>query len=396
MRRTILTFVAALAMVGGLAAGTTANAADDDPIIVGAAIALSGFVVPYDDTPMKGALIKIDEINEAGGLLGRPIEVVYADTKSEQSVGATAGAEVLAQGASLVIVTCDFDFGGPAALMAQNQGVVTMSLCAGDPKFGVQGIGEYAYTMGTASYAEGATLAEWAHSRGWRNAYLLKDVLIEHTKSTGESFKTRWLELDGTALVGEDTVNGMTDTSIPSQITRIKSHDDIDVIMYSGAAGAGGSAVVRQLRAAGITEPILGSVAFSGDYWLEAIPDLSDHYHVEFSSVYGDDPDEKIRAFMDKHQAKYDARPISGFVVSGYSLIEAWSRAVERAGSLDGDAVRAELDKFKDEPLLMGATTFTPDLHITKNRSFVIIEIQDGKPAAVERIRPKKVPPLVF
>ena len=56
------------------------------------------------------------------GLLGKQIEIVAADTKTDRAEGAKAGLEVLDKGADLVVVSCDYDFGSPAALAAEGAG----------------------------------------------------------------------------------------------------------------------------------------------------------------------------------------------------------------------------------------------------------------------------------
>ena len=84
----------------------------------------------YDKPAQDAALIRIDEINKAGGLLGKKIKAVFADTKTDQAEGAKAGLAVLDQGADLVVVSCDYDFGAPAALQAQAAGKVSFFLCA--------------------------------------------------------------------------------------------------------------------------------------------------------------------------------------------------------------------------------------------------------------------------
>src|SRR5882757_9288136 len=104
--------------------------ADDSKIVVGFATAESGFMEAYDKPATDAALIRIDEINAAGGLLGKKIEVVKADTKSDRAEGAKAGLSVLDQGADLVVVSCDSDFGSPAALAAEAAGKVSFFLCA--------------------------------------------------------------------------------------------------------------------------------------------------------------------------------------------------------------------------------------------------------------------------
>ncbi len=70
-----------------------------DEIVVGFATAASGFMQAYDKPAQDAALIRIDEINKAGGLLGKKIKAVFADTKTDQAEGAKAGLAVLDQGA---------------------------------------------------------------------------------------------------------------------------------------------------------------------------------------------------------------------------------------------------------------------------------------------------------
>src|SRR6266404_4691222 len=108
-------------ILGALAAATalwcTPILAADD-IVVGFATASSGFMQAYDKPAQDAAMIRIDEINKAGGLLGRQIKAVAVDTKTDRAEGAKAGLEVIDQGADLLVVSCDYDFGVPAALGA--------------------------------------------------------------------------------------------------------------------------------------------------------------------------------------------------------------------------------------------------------------------------------------
>ena len=106
------------------------------------------------------------------------------DTKSEAAEGARAGQEVIAEGADLMIVSCDYDMGAAAATVANSNGMVVISLCASDAKMGVQGIGPYAFTMSNSSLTSGAVIAEWAwNKKGWKTAYNLLDTSIEYDKT---------------------------------------------------------------------------------------------------------------------------------------------------------------------------------------------------------------------
>src|SRR5882757_7308012 len=111
--------------------------ADDTNIIIGFAVAQSGWMSENDGPPLKGAELAIQDINAKGGILGHQLKAVYADTKSDQTEGAKAGQTVLAQGAQLMVVSCDYDMGAGAATVGNDNKIPTFSLCASDAKMGV-------------------------------------------------------------------------------------------------------------------------------------------------------------------------------------------------------------------------------------------------------------------
>src|SRR6478735_6216593 len=139
--------------------------ADDDKIVVGFATAESGFMQAYDKPAQDAAMIRIDEINKAGGLLGKQIEIVAADTKTDRAEGAKAGLEVIDKGADLVVVSCDYDFGAPAALAAEAAGKVSFFLCAESIKAGIQGVGPHSFSASVLAAVQGATMAQWAYEK---------------------------------------------------------------------------------------------------------------------------------------------------------------------------------------------------------------------------------------
>ena len=96
--------------------GGSAHAQD---IVIGFATAESGFLTPYDSDGVRMANLWIEQTNAKGGLLGRKLRAANADTKSDRAEGAKAGQAVLRDGASVVVVTCDYDYGAPAALQAE-------------------------------------------------------------------------------------------------------------------------------------------------------------------------------------------------------------------------------------------------------------------------------------
>ena len=76
-------------LLAALAVAPPARSADDD-IVIGFAIAQSGWMNAYDGPPLKGAQMAIDDINAKGGVLGRKLEMVVADETENPETGISA------------------------------------------------------------------------------------------------------------------------------------------------------------------------------------------------------------------------------------------------------------------------------------------------------------------
>ncbi|MCA6123830.1 ABC transporter substrate-binding protein [Bradyrhizobium sp. WSM 1704] len=362
---------------------TPAQAANE--IVVGFATAASGFMQAYDKPAQDAALIRIEEINKAGGLLGKKIKPVFADTKTDQAEGAKAGLAVLDQGADLVIVSCDYDFGAPAALQAQAAGKVSFFLCAESIKAGIPGVGPFSFSASVLAPVQGATMSEWAYTRkNARSFYRLLDSWTVYNKGICDGFDWMMPRLKDAKLVGSDTFKN-DDASIASQITRIKSlPSEPDAIMLCTMM-PGAVSAIKQIRAAGIKSMILNGSGVDGSYWLNAVPDLSNFYVPVQGSVYGDDPNPKVNEFNKKYKDVTGGDPSSQYVYPGYVLIDVWAKAVERAKSTDAAPVVAELEKMNNEPTLFGPRTFTKDIHHQNQGRYLIVDTEAGKPKVIDQ-----------
>jgi branched-chain amino acid transport system substrate-binding protein len=398
MRR--LRLSAAIA-AGGLAAASVAVIADarpattraNDPIVIGIATAQTGFIAAFDKPAVAGAMVAVSDINKAGGINGRMLKVVTADTKSDLKLGTQAGLSVASKGADVMLVTLDFNYGGPAARVAQSKGMAVVSIGASSPKFGVAGIGPLAYTIGSNGAVEAYAEAEWAfQKKHWKNAYLLLDDTTDANKTQCDSFGTRWKELGGT-VVGSDTFKN-SDPSVAPQITRIKGLSTKPDVIVLCSYPPGGAVATQQIRQQGLDTAIIGNDAMDGDYWFKkTIPDLSNFYYNESTSIFGNDPNPKVNTFWKKYKTATHGAPQVSFGAFGYTAVQALALAIKRAGSTEGTKVAAQMNKFADEKLLL-STTFTPKVHIDTHREGRMMQIQDGKHSVAAVVKVQKQPPL--
>ena len=209
-----------------------------------------------------------------------------------------------------------------------------------------------------------------------RSAYILLDTAFEYPKQLCDGFTERWGELEGTSIVGEDTFL-QDDASIPSQVTRIESMSPQPDFIYICSVPPGGPSAVRQIRAAGIDTTILAGQSFDGDYWVDAVPGLSNFYMGVTGSAFGDDPNPQFNEIIAQVNSRIDSQAL-GNTAQGYSLMQSLQRAMERAGTTDTAAVRAELEKFDGEDLLAGPTTYTDTVHINAKKVVTVVAIENG------------------
>ena len=384
MRRTAASLAGMAIFVAALGSVPTARA--DNDIIIGMAVAQTGFMSAYDDNPTKMAQVFIDDINAKGGVLGRHLKAIIADTKTDRAEAAKVTQDLLRQGADLILAVCDYDFGAPAMLQAQKAGKVSISLCAGDPKAGVLGVGSFAFSAGTASQVSGATMAEWAYEkRGMKAAYMLTDDTLEYTKSMCAGFDWMYKKKGGSIVEHDTFKNG--DASIAAQITRLRnaiSTQKIDALVVCTYVPGGGSAI-RQIRAAGIDLPILTGDGLDGTYWLSAVPNLSNFFVATLASVYGDDPRPDVAALTQRYKAKFGDTPATQFAYPIYAALQLWVKAVTKADSLDAAKVVAIMNTYQNEETIIGARTFTDKLHTQNSVPYLIAEVENGKGTIVDK-----------
>jgi branched-chain amino acid transport system substrate-binding protein len=374
-----------LALAAGSGSAKPQATPTGEPIVIAMPLALTGVISFYDTPNLAGAQIAVDQINKAGGVLGRPFKIISADTKSDLGLIAGVANSLLEQGAHLMIPTLDYDFGGPSARAANAKKIPAISV-AGDSRFGLQGIGRYLFNQFPAG-SEAAIAATWAWSKGWRNPFVLGDPSISYSKTFTENFKYSWGKLG--KIAGEDTFMN-SDQSIATQISKLKALGSKVDFIFMGSYAPGGASATKQIRAAGINLPIIGGAGFDGTFWLGAVPNLKNFYVVAGGVTTGGDPNKLRAAVYRAYKAKFkkDA-PLGEQTLNGYSAVYAFKTAIERAGSVEGPKVLAELEKFRNEPLPIGNITWTPKCHISKLRSLPIVTFVGNKEKFVAEVSPR-------
>ena len=373
-----------------------------DPILIGISAAQTGILAPYDIQSAQLFQLRIKEINAEGGVLGRPIETEWIDTKSDQPLAASNAEELIGKGASVIIATCDFDFAFPAIDAATKAGIPGVALCASSPKVATPSIvGDTGGSMGLGSDGEGVTMAEWwaENKPDLKRAYIVKDTSLEYSKATADYFQARFLELGG-EVCGEDTfVGGTEGLDLSSQVTRLRGAAENCDFIYDGSWEPYGSQFVRAVRDAGVEMPIATNAAVNGTSVTEIAGQISDLYALGFACLRtyceGSATDE-VNTIADAFEAEYGDTLGNHYALPGYRLADVVVGAIERAGDAsDGAAIAAELYNSSVEFDFFGTTMrFTEECHRPQPAAYSIEEYQNGVNTQIDTHAAQSIPDI--
>jgi len=392
-----------LAMLAGLiavaATATTvalATTAQKKPITIGWAYDPIGTMAPFDTSAVAAAQLHLKTVNARGGALGRKVALKTCNTQGNKpAVAKSCAAKLLAQGADIIFTTCDVQLAAPVVQEAINRGVLAVATCIGTDQMGPKRFGQkgrLAFTFGNLAQDEGSAMAEYAWKRGWRNAAIATDTIIDYFKNVNQAFEARWKQLGGKVVAKESYVSSFDGNADPASsqnvVNRLKDVD-ADVIVTTTAPPWGAMVpILNGLRTLGVSTPMLNSWAGDGSYWLPKDPQVTNYYFVTYASVFGDDPNPVANRLAKA------VKPGVGSYITGPAALDGVVTAIKRAGSTRGAALAAQLEKFKKVPTLSGRVTFSPKLHAVTGRAYRVIRIHNNEPKFVGLITAKVVPTI--
>ncbi len=365
---------------------------DSGTILIGGALCLTGIQAPLDEPSVRGAQLAVEEVNKAGGVLGRKVEFVNLDGKSDPVTVGNVAVELIKKGAKAIIAPSDFDFGGPASREAQKVGIVGISPCASSPLYGSKTLGDKQFTMSMWNTTMGAATAEFAYNqKGWRTGYVVTDTFIDYTKSLSRYFIQHFQKLGGKIIFEDTYVQGAQDFS--AQLARLKATGKGAQFIFISSYMPDLGTIIRTIREAGITVPIVGGDSYDDPGLFKALGEKygSDIYF-DSHSFLAPDVTPGMNAFLAAYKAKYNAEPDAVWVAPGWDAVMILTEAMKKAGSTDGAAM-AKAMETNEFSLLTGklkwsdaATGHEPDIEAP------LIQLDKAVPKFIGWVRPKDIP----
>jgi branched-chain amino acid transport system substrate-binding protein len=380
--RILAAALAGMALLAGCSKSGTGAAPAADTIKIGEFASLTGKEAAFGQSSHKGTELAIEELNAAGGLLGKKIEFVYEDNRSTPGESATIAKKLITRD-KIVALLGEVASGRSleAAPIAQASQIPMISPSSTNPK--VTETGDYIFRVCFIDPFQGRLLAEFAKRtlKATRVA-VFSDVSAPYSVGLGQFFRESFLA-GGGQIVSEQKYTG-GDKDFKAQLTAIKSTKP-DAIMVPGYYTDAGL-IVAQARQLGITVPLFG-----GDGW-EA-PELLQIAGAEalegtyYSTHFSPESTEPLaQKFVAAFKVKFNGEVPDAMAALGYDSVMVLADAIKRAGTTDGPKLRDAIAATKDFPGATGATTLDAKRDATKPA--VIITVKDGKFQYVETIAP--------
>jgi branched-chain amino acid transport system substrate-binding protein len=343
-----------------------------------------------DGPSANGSKLAAKQLNEKGGVLGRPLELVIEDGKSDvPTVTSVSKKQIEEDGVHDLGGLSDTSYvlaAGPVAQDAQKPFLDT-----GGTAPIITSVGDYIFMLPFGDNVQAAVAAEYAGEQGWKTAALLFDEGMDYTKFLAKYFKDRFTMEDiGGQIVSELTYTS-GDTDFSSQMTQFKNLDPQPDFLFISSGPDEIGTIVKQARDAGLNLPIVGGDGYDTPLLAQlAGAAATDIYFTTHQGIYGDDP--AAKAFSEAYQAEYGSAPESVFAALGYDGVNLLADAIGRANSTDGPAIRDALAATKGFQGVTGTISYEEGSRIP-SKSVALIKVTDGKNELLEVVVPKTVPP---
>ncbi|MEX2316380.1 MAG: ABC transporter substrate-binding protein [Pirellulales bacterium] len=365
--------------VSGCGGGPDAN-----EILIGHYCSLTGNEATFGRSSDEGVRMAVEEINAAGGIKGKKLKVITYDDKGDTSqVGVAVTRLINKDGVVAVLGEVASSLSLAAAPICQESQIPMVSTSSTNPK--VTEVGDMIFRVCYIDSFQGWACAKFAREHETlkaQTAAILYDQTAAYSVGLKEEFAKSFTLMGGRIVATKTYQAG--DQDLSPQLTAILSSQP-DVLFIPGYYTDVGNIAI-QARRLGLDKPLLG-----GDGWDSAKLGEIAGKAIEgcfFSNHYShEDPKPIVREFLAKYKEQHGKIP-DALAPLSYDAARMLAAAMERAKSLAGPDIAAELAKTKNFDGVTGVITM--DANRNANKPIVIQVLKDGVPRYVTTIEPRE------
>ena len=360
-------------------------AAQTNEIRIGGNVEMTGGVANYGNQALSGMKLAFKQVNAAGGVLGKKINLILADNKSEPAEAANATTKLITQDKVTLVMGPIVSSNVLATVkIAEDNKVVVMTPTGTNEKITVDNgkVRPFAFRACFIDPFQGRVMANYAtKSLKSKTAVIYIDSSSDYSKGVAAAFEETFVK-NGGKIVGKEAFL-QKDQDFKATLTKIKAMnaDIVFIPAYYEEVGK----IVKQARELGITQPLLGTDGWDNPKVVE-IAGAAALNNTFFSNHYSSqDSDPNVRKFIEAYKAEYKEEP-SSMAALGYDAAMIVIDAIKRANTTDAAKVKEALEQTKNLQVSTGIVTM--DSNHNPIKSAVVIEMKDGKQTFKEKINP--------
>lgn len=353
-----------------------AAAQAEETIKIGALYNLTGGMSSLDGPSLAGAQLAVQQINAAGGLLGKQVELIAPDGKTDQQETAKAAQRLLSEGVVAGIGESDTTFVMAGAPLFQEKGIPFVTSGATHPLL-PQWVGDHMFMAPFGDDDQSYAIADYAmETLGQKNFAVWTDNSMDFTKALSAFFIER-VEAKGGSILAKDSFM-MGDTDFSAQIARLSALDPAPDAVFISAIPSEAGISVKQIREAGLTLPVVSGDGFDTELVATVPgPELANDIWFSTHTYLADDRPE-VTKFIADYTDAYGHAPENAFAPLGYDALNLVADAIRRAGSDTPSEIRDALAETRDFPGVTGVISYTRDSMVPP-KPISIIKVSGGE-----------------
>lgn len=346
------------------------NATDANVIKIGEVGSMTGPEATFGISTHNGIFLALDQINAAGGVNGKKLEVISVDNQGKPEEAATGATKLITQN-NVVAILGEVASSRSMAMapIAQQYKVPMISPSSTNPK--VTLMGDYIFRVCFIDPFQGTVMARFAkETLHFKNIAILRDVKNDYSVGLADFFKKTFTSSGGTIVLDQSYSAG--DIDFKSQLTAIKAKKPEAIFIPGYYTDVG--LIARQAKELNVKVPLLGGDGWDSPKLYEiggaAVNNsyFSNHYSAE-------DKNPVVQEFIKKFKAKYGVVP-DGLAAMGYDAMNVLADALKKAKSISTTDLRNAIAATKNFQAVTGVITLDENRNPTK--SAVVIKVDGG------------------
>ena len=344
-------------------------------INVGVILPLTGDAALYGKEGLNGMQMAVDEVNQKGGIKGRPIKLVVEDDKGTPADGVSALNKLIATNTGMKVVLGGAFSQVAAALIpiCDAKGVVLFSPYASNPDLIKPN--QNFFRNWPSDAAEGSQMAKYAYE----NLSLRKVAILSSSTDYGVGLR-RVFEQQYKAMGGEIPAVeefGKDATDFRTQLAKIKPTDPQALYMIGWYKDF--ALILRQATELGMKVQYLSCVTFNQPEILKLAGSAAEGVIYSQPSYSADSREPVVAGFVAAYKARFNNAP-GIYAAQGYDAVNLVAKALNEGTSLE--AIKKGLYAIKDFPGVTGLTTFDQNGDVQKPVQFW--QVKGGKFVQIE------------